>query len=109
MRQANLASHGRKRGDQCGVFRGWQEARLQQRAQNIMKRAAIYARVSTRNNGQNPETQLLALREYVRNHGWDLSHEYIDNGISGSKDSRPELDKLMRDSRARKLDAIIVA
>jgi DNA invertase Pin-like site-specific DNA recombinase len=74
-----------------------------------MKRAAIYARVSTKNNGQNPETQLMALREYVQNRGWVIAGEYIDNGVSGSQDSRPELDKLMRDARARKIDAVIVA
>src|SRR5215831_16522411 len=67
-----------------------------------MKRAAIYARVSTKNNGQNPETQLVALRDYVQNRGWELTTEYVDHGISGSKDSRPQLDKLMEDARARK-------
>jgi DNA invertase Pin-like site-specific DNA recombinase len=74
-----------------------------------MKRAAIYARVSTKNNGQNPETQLVALREYVQNRGWEIAGEYIDHGVSGSKDSRPQLDRLMKDARARRLDAVIVA
>ena len=74
-----------------------------------MKRAAIYARVSTKNNGQNPETQLVALRDYVQNRGWELTTEYVDHGISGSKDSRPQLDRLMKDARARKLDVVIVA
>lgn len=74
----------------------------------MMKRAAIYARVSTKNNGQNPETQLVALREYVQNRGWAVSGEYVDHGVSGSKDSRPALDRLMKDARARKLDAVIV-
>ena len=74
-----------------------------------MKRAAIYARVSTKKNGQNPETQLVALREYVQNRGWGIAGEYIDNGVSGSKDSRPELDRLMKDARIRKVDAVIVA
>src|SRR5215470_4376646 len=74
-----------------------------------MKRAAIYARVSTKNNGQNPETQLVASRDYVQNRGWSLTAEYVDHGISGSKDSRPQLDRLMKDARARKLDVVIVA
>lgn len=74
-----------------------------------MKRAAIYARVSTKNNGQNPETQLVALREYVQNRGWQIAEEYVDHGVSGSKDSRPQLDRLMKDARARKIDAVIVA
>src|SRR4030095_10356751 len=74
-----------------------------------MKRAALYARVSTKNNGQNPDTQLVALREYVSNRVWEWAGEYVDHGVSGSKDSRPQLDRLMRDAKARKLDAVIVA
>jgi DNA invertase Pin-like site-specific DNA recombinase len=74
-----------------------------------MKRAALYARVSTKTNGQNPDTQLIALREYVQNRGWELAAEYVDHGASGSKDTRPQLDRLMKDARARHLDAVIVA
>ena len=73
-----------------------------------MKRAAIYARVSTKNNGQNPETQLVPLREYVQNREWPLAAEYVDHGVSGSKDSRP-VDRLMEDARVRKVDVIVVA
>ncbi len=57
-------------------------------AQKSGPRVAIYARVSTSNN-QDPETQLLALREYVRARGFDLVDEYVDVGISGSKERRP--------------------
>src|SRR5262249_10470305 len=74
-----------------------------------MKRAAIYARVSTKNNGQNTEMQLVALRESVQSRGWEVIGEYVDQGVSGSKDSRPQLDRLMKDARARKIDAVIVA
>jgi DNA invertase Pin-like site-specific DNA recombinase len=74
-----------------------------------VKRAALYARVSTKFNGQNPETQLHALREYVQSRGWEIADEYVDHGHSGSKDRRPQLDRLMKDARARKLDAVIVA
>src|SRR5499425_2453857 len=74
-----------------------------------MKRAAIYMRVSTRNHNQTTETQALALREYAAHRGFVIIEEYRDEGISGSKDSRPALDRLMRDSRARKFDVIIVA
>src|SRR5215471_9551283 len=45
---------------------------------NTTKRAAIYARVSTKFNGQNPETQLIALREYVKSRGWTIACEYVD-------------------------------
>jgi len=72
-------------------------------------RVALYARVSTKNNGQNPETQLVALREYASNRGFAIAEEYVDLGVSGSKDRRPALDRLMKDARARKVDGVIVA
>src|SRR6059036_277666 len=59
--------------------------------------------------GQNPETQLLPLREYAAHRGFSVVDEYIDVGISGSKDSRPALDRLMKDARARHFDVVIVA
>lgn len=71
-------------------------------------RVALYARVSTKNNGQNPETQLVALREYAGNRGWEITREYVDLGVSGSKDRRPALDRLMKDARARRIDAVVV-
>jgi len=70
---------------------------------------ALYARVSTKNNGQNPETQLLALREYAQARGFQVFKEYVDVGISGSKERRPALDRLMKDARRRKFDAVLVA
>ena len=72
-------------------------------------RVALYARVSTKNNGQNPETQLVALREYASNRGFEITEEYVDLGVSGSKDRRPALDRLMKDARARKIDAVLVS
>ena len=52
-------------------------------------RVALYARVSTKNNGQDPETQLVALREYANVRGLQIFHEYVDVGISGGKEMRP--------------------
>ena len=71
-------------------------------------RAAIYARVSTHNNGQDPEMQTRELLEYCERRGWDLAGSYVDNGISGSEESRPELNRLMTDARQRKLDVVLV-
>jgi DNA invertase Pin-like site-specific DNA recombinase len=73
-----------------------------------MKRAALYLRVSTKGHGQTTDTQAVALREYAERRGFDVI-EYRDEGISGSKDSRPALDRLMRDARSRKFDVVIVA
>jgi len=73
-----------------------------------LKRVALYARVSTKNS-QDPETQLLALREYAKARELEVFSEYVDVGISGSKDSRPALNQLMEDARKRRFDAVLVA
>ena len=70
---------------------------------------ALYMRVSTKGHGQTTDTQALALREYAQRRGFDVIAEYRDEGISGSKDSRPALDQLMKDARARRFDVVIVA
>jgi DNA invertase Pin-like site-specific DNA recombinase len=74
-----------------------------------MKRAALYMRVSTKGHGQTTDTQALALQEYAERRGLKVAREYRDEGISGSKDSRPALDQLMKDARARKFDVVVVA
>ena len=71
-------------------------------------RAAIYARVSTAHGGQNPEMQLRELREYCERRGWDVAGEYVDVGISGSKERRPQLDRLLTDCRRRLVGAVVV-
>ncbi len=72
------------------------------------KRAALYARVSTNNGHQNPEMQLLELREYCARRGLEIAGEYVDNGVSGAKESRPHLDRLLADCRRRSVDAVVV-
>src|SRR5208337_3002311 len=71
-------------------------------------RVAIYARVSTVDKGQNPEVQLKPLREYCTARGLEVFSEYVDVGQSGKKDRRPQLDRLMDDSRKRHIDCIVV-
>ena len=70
-------------------------------------RAALYARVSTL-NGQHPEMQLAELREYASRRGWEIIGEFVDEGVSGSKESRPELNRLMADAHRRQFDIILV-
>jgi DNA invertase Pin-like site-specific DNA recombinase len=70
-------------------------------------KTALYARVST-NNGQDPEMQLRELREYCQRRDWEVSHEYVDVGISGGKEKRPELDKLLAYAHKRHFDAVVV-
>ena len=71
-------------------------------------RVALYARVSTHDKGQNPEMQLAELREYCVRRDLQIAGEYVDQGVSGSRESRPELDRLMKDARRRRFDAIAV-
>ena len=70
-------------------------------------RVALYARVSTL-NGQHPEMQLAELREYASRRGWEIAGEYVDEGVSGSKESRPELNRLMADAHGRQFDIVLV-
>ncbi len=72
-----------------------------------MKRAALYARVST-HNGQNPEMQLAELRTYCERRGWSVVDEYVDAGVSGAKEHRPALDRLLSHCRKRLVDAVVV-
>src|SRR6266542_5178119 len=71
-------------------------------------RAAIYARVSTGNHGQDPTMQTRELEEYCHRRGWQIVGCYVDTGISGSEESRPELQKLMTDAHRRRFDAVAV-
>jgi DNA invertase Pin-like site-specific DNA recombinase len=69
-------------------------------------RVGIYARVSTL-IGQSPEMQLAELREYASRRGWEVYAEYVDSGVSGSKESRPELNRLMADVHRRHFDIVL--
>jgi DNA invertase Pin-like site-specific DNA recombinase len=71
-------------------------------------RAAIYARVSTTNHGQDVSLQTRELLQFAEARGWQIVGEYVDVGISGSKDSRPELNRLMSDAHKRRFDLVCV-
>ncbi|MCI0408109.1 MAG: recombinase family protein [Acidobacteria bacterium] len=70
-------------------------------------RAVLYVRVSTRD--QNPETQLQDLRRYAAARGFEVVAEIVDIGVSGAKERRPGLDRVMALARGRALDAVLVA
>jgi DNA invertase Pin-like site-specific DNA recombinase len=67
----------------------------------------VYARVSTL-NGQSPEMQLREVREYCQRREWTVVTECIDVGISGAKEKRPELDRLLADAHHRRFDVVVV-
>ena len=71
-----------------------------------MTRVAIYARVSTTQNDQSCERQIVELKKIAENHGWSVVGFYTDEGISGAKKSRPALDQMMRDALTKKFDVV---
>lgn len=71
-------------------------------------RVAIYARVSTTNHGQDVSMQTRELLQFAAARGWQIVGEYVDEGVSGAKDSRPELNRLMADAHKRKFDVACV-
>jgi DNA invertase Pin-like site-specific DNA recombinase len=52
--------------------------------------------------------QMREIRQFCKARGWKVTGEYIDEGISGAKDSRPELNRLMHDAHRRRFDAVAV-
>jgi DNA invertase Pin-like site-specific DNA recombinase len=70
-------------------------------------RAALYARVSTTGHGQDVGLQLDELRQVAAQRGW-VGSDYVDEGVSGSKDRRPALDRMMADARAGRIDVVAV-
>jgi DNA invertase Pin-like site-specific DNA recombinase len=68
--------------------------------------AAIYARVSTINGGQDPTMQTRELAAYCERRGWVVFDTYVDNGVSGKRDSRPSLNRLLADAHARHFDVV---
>ncbi|MFH1531360.1 MAG: recombinase family protein [Pseudomonadota bacterium] len=71
-------------------------------------RVALYCRISTTGHGQDVGLQLDELRSVAAQRGWVIQGEYIDEGVSGSKDSRPALDLMMGAARTGKLDLVAV-
>jgi DNA invertase Pin-like site-specific DNA recombinase len=85
------------------------ESELMERKDDAMsQRVAIYARVSTINHGQDVSMQTRELRQFAEVRGWQIVGEFVDAGVSGSKERRPQLDRLMSDCRRRRVDAVIV-
>jgi DNA invertase Pin-like site-specific DNA recombinase len=68
-------------------------------------RIGVYARVST--TDQDCSQQLRELRDYASARKWDVQGEYVDHAVSGKKDSRPAMNRLMDAARRRLIDAIV--
>lgn len=72
-----------------------------------LKRVALYARVSTLDKGQDPETQLCALREYSDRREFVMVGEYIDHA-SGISEERIQYRHMLEAARKRKIDVVLV-
>jgi len=70
-------------------------------------KVVLYARVSTTDKEQDPETQLLKLRAFAAARGYQVIGECGDHA-SGADPNRPGLAALMADARRHAFDAIIV-
>jgi DNA invertase Pin-like site-specific DNA recombinase len=71
-------------------------------------RVAIYARISTTNHGQDVSLQTRELEQFAIARGWRVVGSYLDAGVSGAKDSRPQLNRLMADAHRRRFDVVCV-
>ncbi len=71
-----------------------------------VKRVAVYARVSTKD--QSVDMQLNDLERYTRERGFNVFKIYKDNRVSGAKETRPALSELMNDAKKRKFDTVLV-
>ncbi len=69
-------------------------------------RTALYARVSTRDKGQDTENQLTQLREFARSQGWTIVGEYTDR-VTGKHSDREQFQKLFQDASQRKFDTVL--
>jgi DNA invertase Pin-like site-specific DNA recombinase len=69
-------------------------------------RIAIYARVSTKDKGQETENQAVQLREFAAKQGWTVSGEYIDRE-SGAKSDRSEFQRMFQDASRRRFDLLL--
>jgi DNA invertase Pin-like site-specific DNA recombinase len=68
-------------------------------------KVAIYARVST-TAGQSVEMQLRDLRQLAQQRGFEIVAEFCDEGVSGSCDSRPQLDRMLADAQRGKFQPV---
>ena len=71
-------------------------------------RVAAYARVSTSDRDQNPETQLLALRDFARSQGWEIVGEFVDRAPANDPLHRTEWRRLLDAGARAHFQAVLV-
>jgi DNA invertase Pin-like site-specific DNA recombinase len=73
---------------------------------HAVRRIALYARVSTKDKGQDPENQLHILREFAQAQGWKIVREYVDH-VSGKSSDRAQFQRLFADAARRQFDLVL--
>lgn len=73
-----------------------------------MTKCAVYLRVSTVGHGQDVSTQLLDLKQMAEHRGYEITRVYSDEGVSGSKDSRPALNEMLADAKRGKFAVLLI-
>lgn len=71
-------------------------------------KAGLYARVSTADKDQDPETQLIVLRDHARNQGWDIAGEWVDTASATDLRRRHRWRDLLDAAQARQVDVVLV-
>lgn len=72
------------------------------------RKVCLYARVSTQDQSTGLESQVRALKEYCRLNNITDYELFADEGISGTKSSRPALDRMMKAVRDNEVDCVVV-
>ena len=72
----------------------------------VNKRVALYARVSTKDKGQDTENQLRQLREFARTQDWAIVHEYVDRA-TGKRSDRHQFQKMFVAASKREFDVLL--
>jgi DNA invertase Pin-like site-specific DNA recombinase len=73
----------------------------------VIRHVALYARVSTRDKDQDPELQLVPLRDYAQARGWEAT-EYVDQASAGDLAHRTAWRRLRADAARRRFDVVLV-
>jgi DNA invertase Pin-like site-specific DNA recombinase len=69
-------------------------------------RAGIYARISTKDKGQDADNQLAQLREFASRQGWEITREYVDETTGGTSD-RAAFQAMFKDASQRRFDVLL--
>jgi DNA invertase Pin-like site-specific DNA recombinase len=72
----------------------------------MKRRVALYARVSTKDRGQDHDNQLIQLRAFAKTQGWEIVHEYVDKA-SGKRSDREQFQKMFGAASRREFDVLV--